>query len=99
MDILFLAITQPFLDQSGWIFCGNSGNYYLSIASVKSMLWDLTYDFKKLALVGVLLGHSLSKNRVSKLSDPELPLKRDSEKEKLQICASKIVLLLYGIMY
>ena len=65
-------------------FCGNSGNYYLSIAGVISMLWwemgvaatpapkglGPRNPTKKLANIGVLLGHLISQNRVPQLSDP-----------------------------
>ena len=36
MRMRFLAITQPFFVQSGWIFYGNSLYYYLSIGGEKS---------------------------------------------------------------
>ena len=96
-----MGILSHFLTNRAEIFCGNSRNYYLSIASVKSMLWHLIscFDFgaflfggkmgvaakpapkglgpqyptKKLAHVGVLLGHLLSQNHVPKLSDPGPP--------------------------
>ena len=45
MVIRFLAITQPFLTNRTEIFCGKSGNYYLLIISLKSMLWHLISDF------------------------------------------------------
>ena len=69
-------------------FCGNSGNYYLSIASVKSMLWHLISSFgaflvgkwldrqnqtKKLAHIRVFLDYLLSQNPIPELSDPGPP--------------------------
>ena len=41
MGISFLALTQEFFGQSGWIFYGNSsaGDFYLSIGYKKSWLW------------------------------------------------------------
>ena len=45
-----------FLANRAIIFCGNSKNYYLSIASVKSLLWQSIYDFNLWALLGGKMG-------------------------------------------
>ena len=81
MGICFLAI----LTNQAEIFCGN---YYLSIASVKSMLWHLISSFgaflagkwldrqnqtKKLAHIRVFLDYLLSQNPIPELSDPGPP--------------------------
>ena len=48
--IRFFAITRA------EIFCGNSGNYYLSIAGVKSMLCHLVSNFDFWGLFGRKMG-------------------------------------------
>ena len=52
MGIRFLAIIQPFFGQSGRNFCGNLGNYYLSIDGDKSMLCCSVSDYDFWALIG-----------------------------------------------
>ena len=45
MDILFWPLLSHFLTNRAENFYGNSGKYYISIASVKSMLWHLISYF------------------------------------------------------
>ena len=47
LSIPFLAISRPFLGQSGWHFNGSSGNHHLSIGDEKIRLWCLfsIFDF------------------------------------------------------
>ena len=45
-----------FLTNRDEIFCGNSGNYYLSIAGVKAMLWHSIPDFEFWGLLGGKMG-------------------------------------------
>ena len=39
-EIKLILCKNTILAKQAEIFCGNSGNYYLSIAGVKSMLWQ-----------------------------------------------------------